>query len=110
MIKARESIIPESTIIGQNVVVNCDSFILGENCFIGNDVRIGPYTVMRAANHRFDAIDLPLYKQGHDSGQIIVEDDVWLGAHVTLLPNIKIGKSSIIGAGSVVTSDIPHFL
>jgi galactoside O-acetyltransferase len=103
----------ESTIvIGDNVALNFNVMInadCGGTIIIGNDVRIGPYTVMRAANHRFDAMDLPIYKQGHDSGQIIVEDDVWLGAHVTLLPNIKIGKSSIIGAGSVVTSDIPPF-
>tara|TARA_B100001971_G_C18211536_1_gene551028 strand:+ start:591 stop:992 length:402 start_codon:yes stop_codon:yes gene_type:complete len=101
-----------SIFIGDNVALNFNVMInadCGGTIIIGNDVRIGPYTVMRAANHRFDAMDLPIYKQGHDSGQIIVEDDVWLGAHVTLLPNIKIGKSSIIGAGSVVTSDIPPF-
>jgi acetyltransferase-like isoleucine patch superfamily enzyme len=40
MIKARKISVPDSTIIGQNVKINCDTFILGENCYIGNNVRI----------------------------------------------------------------------
>lgn len=38
---------------------------------------------------------------------IIIEDDVWIGADVTILPGVRIGKGSVIGAKSVVTKDIP---
>lgn len=89
-----------------NVMINADS---GGKITIGDNVRIGPYTVMRASNHKIDDIDRPIYTQGHEPGEIIIEEDVWIGAHVTLLPNIKIGRSTVIGAGSVVTSDIPSF-
>lgn len=38
--------------------------------------------------------------------RIVVEDDVWIGAHVTILPGVRIGRGAIIGAGSVVRSDV----
>ena len=99
-------------IIGNNVALNFNVMInanFGVKIIIGNDVRVGPYTVMRAANHRIEDIKQPIYMQGYEPGQITIEDDVWIGAHVTVLPNVTIGKSSVIGAGSVVTSDIPPF-
>lgn len=99
-------------IIGNNVGLNYNVMInadCGGKIIIGDNVRIGPYTVMRAANHKFDDIDRPIYTQGHESGEIIIEEDVWLGAHVTVIANVRIGRSSVIGAGSVVTSDIPSF-
>jgi len=99
-------------IIGDNVALNFNVMInadCGGKIIIGNDVRIGPYTVLRAANHNFDDINQLIYKQGHKPGVINVKNNVWLGAHVTILPNVTIGESSVVGAGSVVTSDIPPF-
>ncbi len=101
-----------SIIIGNNVGLNFNVMInadCGGTIVIGDDVRIGPYSVMRAANHRSEDVNRPIYSQGHTPGTITIEDDVWLGAHVILLPNVKIGRSTIIGAGSVVTSDIPPY-
>jgi acetyltransferase-like isoleucine patch superfamily enzyme len=40
---------------------------------------------------------------------VIVDDDVWLGYNVTVLPGVTIGKGSVIGAGSVVTKNIPPY-
>jgi galactoside O-acetyltransferase len=99
-------------IIGNNVKLNYNVMInasCGGKISIGDNVMIGPYTVMRAANHKFRDISRPIYEQGHLPGVILIEEDVWLGAHVTVLPNVTIGKSSVIGAGSVVTKDIPPF-
>jgi len=42
-------------------------------------------------------------------GPIVIEDDVWIGANVTILPNVTIGSNSVIGAGSVVTKSLPPF-
>lgn len=39
--------------------------------------------------------------------KVVIEDDAWIGANVTILPGVTIGRCSIIGAGSVVTKDIP---
>jgi acetyltransferase-like isoleucine patch superfamily enzyme len=47
--------------------------------------------------------------QGHEQGKTRIVDDVWIGAHVTALPNVTIGISSVTGTWSVFTSDIPSF-
>jgi galactoside O-acetyltransferase len=99
-------------IIGDNVALNFNVHInadCGGKIIIGDNCMFGPYTVIRASNHKYDNINIPIYKQGHNPGEIIIESDVWIGAHTSILPNVKIGQSSVIGAGSVVTSDIPPF-
>ena len=98
-------VIGENVSLNYNVMINAD---MGE-IFVGDNVLIGPYAVLRAANHRYKDITIPINKQGHEPGKIIIKDNVWLGAHVTVLPNVTIGESSIVGAGSVITSDIPPF-
>jgi len=92
--------------LNYNVMINADC---GGSIQIGDDVSIGPYTVIRASNHNFERIDIPIKAQKHVPGTIVIETDVWIGAHVVILPNIKIGHSSVIGAGSIVTKDIPPF-
>ena len=79
------------------------SIIIGEKCLIG------PYVVIRSADHIFNDISRPIREQGHIYGNIIIEDDCWIGSHVTVTKNVKIGKGSVIGANSVVTKDIPPF-
>jgi len=96
-------------IIGDHVSMN-SNVIIGAadqgDIRIGNDVLIGPNVVLRASNHRFDRKELPINKQGHSGGTIIIEDDVWIGANTTILPNVRIGRGAIIGAGTVVNKDI----
>lgn len=96
--------IGDDVLLNIGVMVNADC---GGSIVIGNRVLIGPYVVIRAANHRLNAIDIPIQQQGHEPGTIIIEDDVWLGAHVTVLPNVRIGRGAVIGAGSIVTHDVP---
>jgi acetyltransferase-like isoleucine patch superfamily enzyme len=52
---------------------------------------------------------IPMSHQSlHSKGPIIVEDDVWLGVGVTVLSGVRIGKGSVVGAGAVVTHDVPE--
>lgn len=98
--------------IGHRVALNCSVHInadQGGKIHIGNDVIIGPMTTIRAANHRFDDPCRPIREQGHRAGRIIIEDDVWIAANVVVLADVTIGRSSVVGAGSVVTRDIPAF-
>lgn len=74
---------------------------------IGKKVAIGPGTVIRAANHRFEDQNIPIMEQGHETGEIVIEEDVWIGANCVILPNVRIGRGAIIGAGAVVTHDVP---
>jgi len=61
-------------------------------------------------NHKFDDTNVPIINQGHSQEEpIIIEDDVWLGARVIILPGVKIGKGSIIAANSVVTKDVSPY-
>lgn len=76
---------------------------------IGKNVLIGPNVVLRASNHNFKDLSIPIKFQGHSGGKIVICDDVWIGANATILPNVYIGKGSIIGAGAVVIRNIPEY-
>ena len=89
----------------RNVMINADS---GGSISIGNHVRVGPNSLFRASNHRFDRNDVPIVEQGHRAGQITVGNDVWFGAGVIVLPDVNIGDGAVIGAGAVVAKDIPE--
>lgn len=96
--------------IGNGVSINEWGFIdaPGE-VEIGNKVRIGHRVSIVSSSHNFKCTDISIYEQGISVGKIIIEDNVWIGCNVTILPNLKIGNDSIIGANSVVTKDIPPF-
>jgi galactoside O-acetyltransferase len=89
--------------VNHNVMVDASC---GE-IFIGNDVLIGPNTVLRAANHNFSDPFTPTRAQGHIFGRIIIGDNVWIGANTVVTANVKIGCGCIVGAGSIVTKDLP---
>ena len=73
---------------------------------IGNHVLIGPNCAIYAACH---PIDPKARSSSLECGKpVVIEDDVWLGGNVTVLPGVTIGQGSVIGAGSVVTKDIPQ--
>jgi acetyltransferase-like isoleucine patch superfamily enzyme len=74
---------------------------------IGRGVDIAPNCAFYPYDHGF-APDRPIREQPLKSkGDIIIEDHAWLGVGVIILSSVRIGKGSVIGAGSVVTSDIP---
>jgi galactoside O-acetyltransferase len=96
--------IGNNSALNTNIILGAD----GGSIKIGNDVIIGMNTVIRAANHNFDqSPKILIRKQGHSGGNITIDDDVWIGANVTILTNVMIGSHCVIGAGSVVTKDIP---
>lgn len=76
---------------------------------IGKNVAIGPGTVMRAANHKFGERDRPIMDQGHKAGNIVIEDDVWIGANCVILPDVRIGRGAVVGAGAVITRNVSPF-
>jgi len=98
--------------IGDNTKLNYNcSIIYGNHLKIGKNVLIGGYSyILGAPTHRFDRTDISIIAQGKESkGDIIIEDNAWIGAGVIILNGVKIGRDSIIGAGSVVTKNIPDF-
>lgn len=76
---------------------------------IGRNVQIAPYCSFYPYNHGV-APDHPISDQPiRSSGDIVIGEDAWLGVGVSLLDGARIGKGAVIGAGSVVTSDIPDY-
>lgn len=77
---------------------------------IGNYVSMGPETVIYTQNHSTKRTDIPMQQQGYDDSKpVVIEDDVWIGRRVIILPGVTIGKGSVIGAGAVVSRDIPPY-
>ena len=111
------AIVQGNVALGDNASVQAYSVLVGYGSLdaptgpiqIGNDVRIAPHVMMIAANHRFAAPDRPIRNQGLDHAPIVIEDDVWIGGRVNVVAGVRIGRGSVIGAGAVVTKDIPPY-
>jgi acetyltransferase-like isoleucine patch superfamily enzyme len=89
-----------------NVGVNLNAAV-GGIIDIGANSLIGPGVMMRTADHVFSDPNSLIRKQGHSPKDIIIEDNCWLGANVIVIGGVRIGKGSVIGAGSIVTKNIP---
>lgn len=95
--------------IGENCTINSFCHISGNGeVEIGNNVLIATQCVIVSANHNFDTIDVPISQQGETREKIVIEDNCWLGAGVKVLAGVTIHQGTVIGAGSVVTHDIPE--
>ncbi len=71
---------------------------------------IAPRCAFMPYGHSIDDIQRPMREQALTSrGDIVIEDDVWLGVGVCVMDGVTIGKGAVIGAGAVVTKDIPSF-
>lgn len=76
---------------------------------IGNGVTLGPRACIYDNNHNYANADQSVMTQGIEGKKVIINDFAWIGAHAIILPGVTIGKSAIVGAGSVVTKSIPDY-
>ncbi len=76
---------------------------------IGDFVYTGPLVQILAVNHVFQDPHRPIAEQGITAHGIIIEDDVWLGGGVVVLDGVRIGRGAVVGAGAVVTEDLPPY-
>lgn len=96
--------IDERTFIGPHIcIAGPGNITIGKNCLIAS------HTGIFANNHIFDDPTRMIVAQGVTRKGIVIEDDCWLGHRVTVLDGVTIGKGSVIGAGAVVTKDIPPY-
>ncbi len=97
--------------IGDNVGISQTALIAIENITIGNNVKIGGGSYLYTSD--FHSLDPNIRNSQEDfikrkNAPIVLEDNVFIGAHSIILKGVHIGKNSIIGAGSVVTKSIPE--
>lgn len=103
-------IFPERMEIGEQVSFNEYAWVNATGGItIGNMVRISPHVSIVSFDHEFKDPNTPIKDQYKRLGRIVIEDDVWIGTHATITQGVRIGKGSVIGAGAVVTEDIPPY-
>lgn len=95
-------IMGEHSSIGPYGYIGCSGKIT-----IGKNVMFGPKCSLFAENHNFSDTETSIKSQGVNQKGITVEDDCWIGSNVTILDGVTIGRGSVIGAGTLVTKDVP---
>lgn len=100
--------------IGRRVVIRPGTFIIadsGENgagITIEKDVLIGSGVHIYVDKHKFDDPGQPIIDQGYvKSREVILKKGCWIGANSIILPGVTIGENAVVGAGSVVTKNVP---
>jgi len=88
---------------------------LGVNCWvhgplsIGDNVMMGPDVVILTCTHSIDRLDVPMIAQGFRTGKVTIGNDVWIGMRSVIMPGVNIGNGAVVGAGAVVTKDVPDY-
>ncbi|MGK7952954.1 MAG: DapH/DapD/GlmU-related protein [Xenococcaceae cyanobacterium] len=95
--------------IGDRTRIGPYTCLSGRHIKIGKDCLIASHVGIYASNHIFTDSNLEINKQERSYQGITIEDDCWLGSGVKVVDGVTIGKGSVIGAGAVVTKDIPPY-
>ena len=97
-------------VMKQNVYVARDVYIgVFQPVTIGEFVQIGAYTYIISGNHCYEERSVPLSVQGFRGAPIVIENNVWIGTHVVVLPGVTIGEGAIVAAHSLVNKNIPPY-
>lgn len=95
--------------LGNNSGIGINASIAGA-AVIGDNVMMGPHCIIYRRNHEFDRLDIPMCQQGFKPEKpVVIGNDVWIGGRVIILPGVHVGNGAIIGAGAVVTKDVPDY-
>lgn len=101
---------PERIAIGAHCSFAQGVFITGGGGVrIGDWVGFGPDVKIWSVNHRYEDADRPWQLQGWEKKPVVIEDDVWLGANVFVMPGVTIGKGAIVSACALVNKSVPAY-
>lgn len=96
--------------IGNNVHIGEGTIIYSDKEIrINDNVIIGPYNVIVDFDHVYSSAEIPIRKQGHKAQEITIEEDVWISSHCTVIKGVKLGRGSVVGAGSVVNKNVDPY-
>lgn len=105
----KNAVFSPRTEIGNNSGIGVNAHLYGK-VIIGDHVMMAPDCIIYVRNHRFDRLDIPMCEQGStEERPVKIESDVWIGGRVIILPGVTVGRGAIIGAGAVVTKDVPDY-
>ena len=93
-------------VIGDHTRIGLHNTIIGP-VTIGSHVNLAQGITVTALNHNFEAPERRIDEQGVSTQQVIIGDDIWIGANAVVLPGVTIGNHCVIAAGAVVTKDVP---
>ncbi|MFH1665255.1 MAG: acyltransferase [Candidatus Omnitrophota bacterium] len=100
--------------IGDNVVIRPGSVLAadtrqgGQGIVIEDNVLLGSCVHFYCHNHQFEDPDVPIIEQGYGLSQkVVLKNGCWIGANTVFLKGVTVGAHSVVGAGSIVTRDIP---
>lgn len=95
--------------IGDNSGVGVDCEIYGP-VTIGDNVMMGPEVVIFTSDHEYSRTDIPMMEQGNGPVEpVSIGNDCWIGRRAMIMPGVHIGDGCVIGAGAVVTKDVPPY-
>ena len=93
-------------IIGNHTRIGLHNTIIGP-VTIGSHVNLAQGITITALNHNFDDSEKRIDQQGISTKEVVLEDDIWVGANAVILPGVAIGKHAVVAAGAIVTKDVP---
>lgn len=101
---------PENIFIGDDFYMGPGGkMIASGGVIIGDHVMFGPNVVILTNNHFYGRVDIPMDAQETIYKKVIIGNVVWIGGGAIIVPGVHIGNGCVIGAGSVVTKDIPEW-
>lgn len=97
--------------IGDKTDIGCNTILSSvSGMHIGSSVLIAANCYIGGARYHVTSTERPIMEQGiWSKGTIVIHDDVWIGAGAIILDGVKLGQGCIVGAGSVVTKDVPEY-
>lgn len=94
--------------IGKNVLIDDSCIIMAQDkIVIGNNTWIAACCFVTDFNHKYNDNTKLIFEQGYEAKPVSIGENVWIGTHTVILPGVTIGDRTVIGAGSIVTKDIP---
>ena len=105
----RNAFFTPELVVGDHSGVGVNSEVYGP-VTIGDNVMMGPEVVIYTSGHDFSRTDIPIMEQGSTEVEpVVIGSDCWIGRRAMIMPGVHIGDGCVIGAGAVVTKDIPPY-
>lgn len=94
--------------IGENTLIGIGAVVIGP-VNIGSKVIMAQHVVLSGLNHSYENVQLPIRDQRVTMRPIVIEDECWIGANVTITAGVTVGRHSVVAGGSVVTRDVAAY-